>query len=142
MKHPPDRIDVAVGLRRVLQDLSAVERWAEGDGATPPEPYADEEPWDGPEFSVETVSDSSMHTVVDITLRRGRDRSRPGRDRPGEDEVAALRSTVRALLDLAGVGFGRACTTVVLTDRGPRVVSCRLDAGETVFAREPVPGRD
>ncbi|SEC40681.1 hypothetical protein SAMN05216532_1305 [Streptomyces sp. 2231.1] len=143
MKHPPDRIDVAVGLRRVLQDLSAVERWAEGDaGAAPPEPYADEEPWDGPEFSVETVSDSSMHTVVDITLRCGHDRSLPGPDRPGEDEVAALRSTVRALLDLAGVGSGRAWTTVVLTDRGPRVVSCRLDAGETVFAREPVPGRD
>ncbi|PZG85664.1 hypothetical protein C1I97_33450 [Streptomyces sp. NTH33] len=142
MKHPPDRIDVAMGLRRILQDLSAVERWAEGDGAAPPVPYADEEPWDGPEFSVETVSDSSMHTVVDIIPRRGSDRVRAGRDRPSEDEVAALRSTVRALLDLADVGSGRAWTTVVLTERGPRVVSCRLGAGETVFARELVPERD
>ena len=142
MKHPPDRIDVAAGLRRVLQDLSAVERHAEGGGVPPPEPYADEEPWDGPEFSVETVSDSSMHTVVGITPRRGSGRPRRGVDGPGEDEAAALRSTVRALLDLAGVGSGRAWTTVVLTKRGPRVVSCRLGAGETVFAREPVPGRD
>ncbi|KOV29930.1 hypothetical protein [Streptomyces sp. XY152] len=142
MKHPPDRIDVAVGLRRILQDLSAVERWAEGAGAAPPAPYADEEPWDGPEFSVETVSDSSMHTVVDIIPRRGFDRVGAGLDRPSEGEAAALRSTVRALLDLADVGAGRAWTTVVLTGRGPRVVSCRLGAGETVFAREPVPGRD
>ncbi|MCS0603425.1 hypothetical protein NX794_19715 [Streptomyces sp. LP11] len=142
MKHPPDRIDVAAGLRRILQDLSAVERWAEGDRAAPPLPYADEEPWDGPEFSVETVSDSGMHTVVDITPRRRPGSVRHGRDRPSDDEGAALRSTVRALLDLADVGSGRAWTTVVLTDRGPRVVSCRLGAGETVFAREPVPGRD
>ncbi|ALV30823.1 hypothetical protein [Streptomyces sp. CdTB01] len=140
--HPPDRIDVAAGLRRILQDLSAVERWAEGDGAAPPVPYADEEPWEGPEFSVETVSDSGMHTVVDIVPRRCPGSLQTGRERPGEDEVAALRSTVRALLDLADVGSGRAWTTVVLTKRGPRVVSCRLGAGETVYAREPVLGRD
>ncbi|MEU2956149.1 hypothetical protein [Streptomyces xanthochromogenes] len=141
MKHPPDRIDVAAGLRRILQDLSAVERWTEG-GAAPPVPYADEEPWEGPEFSVETISDSSMHTVVDIVPRRCSGSVRTGRDGPSDDEVAALRSTVRALLDLADVGSGRARTTVVLTARGPRVVSCQLGAGEPVFTREPVPGRD
>ncbi len=140
MKHSPDRIDVAAGLRNILQDLSAVERWAEGDREGRPEPYTENESWRGPEFSVETVSENSMHTVLGIRVTRGRGHASTERAGPDEDEVAALRSTVRALLDLADVASGRACTTVVLTEWGPRVVSCRLGGGETGFAREPRPG--
>ncbi|MFE0653928.1 hypothetical protein ACFVZH_35740 [Streptomyces sp. NPDC059534] len=140
MKHPPDRIDVAEGLRHILQELSAIERSVEHDRPGRPAPYTDaEEPWDGPEFRVETVSDNSMHTVVDISVRRGPGRVPPNHRAPDEDEVATLRATVRALLDLADVGSGRACTTVVLTEQGPRVVSCRLSGGMTVFARERRP---
>lgn len=142
MKHPPDRIDVAEGLRHILQELSAIERSVEGERAGLPDARTDGEgSWDGPEFTVETVSDNSMHTVVDI--RALRDPGQPPADRasgPGEEEVAALRATVRALLDLADIGSGRVCTTVVLTERGPRVVSCRLGGGATVFAREPGAG--
>ncbi|MFB7837357.1 hypothetical protein [Streptomyces sp. NPDC056056] len=142
MKHPPDRIDVAEGLRHILQELSAIERSVEGERAGLPDARTDGEgSWDGPEFTVETVSDNSMHTVVDI--RALRDPGLPPPDRasgPGEEEVAALRATVRALLDLADIGSGRVCTTVVLTERGPRVVSCRLGGGATVFAREPGAG--
>ncbi|MEU2073543.1 hypothetical protein [Streptomyces sp. NPDC013489] len=142
MKHPPDRIDVAEGLRHILQELSAIERSVEGERAGLPDARTDGEgSWDGPEFTVETVSDNSMHTVVDI--RALRDPGQPPSDRasgPGEEEVAALRATVRALLDLADIGSGRVCTTVVLTERGPRVVSCRLGGGATVFAREPGAG--
>lgn len=140
MKHPPDWIDGAVGLRHILEELSAVERSVEGGGGRAG-PCVDEGPWDGPEFSVETVSDSGMHTVVDISLRDPGPRP-PGWDGPSGDEVVVLRSTVRALLDLAGVCTGRAWTTVVLTGGGPRVASCRVGAGDTVFVRERVPGRD
>ncbi|WP_435973639.1 hypothetical protein [Streptomyces sp. Qhu_M48] len=145
MKHPPDRIDVAEGLRHILQELSAIERSVEGEPADRPDPRTEaEESWEGPEFRVETVSDNSMHTVVDISVWRGPGEPAPDRaaadgGAPDEDEVAALRATVRALLDLADVGSGRVSTTVVLTARGPRVVSCRLGGGATVFAREPRP---
>ncbi|MFF5921028.1 hypothetical protein ACFY8C_22195 [Streptomyces flavochromogenes] len=141
MKHPPDRIDVAEGLRHILQELSAIERSVEGERAGLPDARTDGEgSWDGPGFTVETVSDNSMHTVVDIRALRGPGRPLPDRAGPDEEEAAALRATVRALLDLADIGSGRACTTVVLTERGPRVVSCRLGGGATVFAREPGPG--
>ncbi|MEV8589003.1 hypothetical protein [Streptomyces sp. NPDC051180] len=137
MKHPPDRVDVAEGLRHILQELSAIERSVEHDLPGRPAPYTEvDEPWDGPEFRVETVSDNSMHTVVDISVRRGPGPAASDPGAPDEDEVATLRATVRALLDLADVGSGRVSTTVVLTERGPRVVSCRLGPGATVFARE------
>ncbi|MFG3490896.1 hypothetical protein [Streptomyces sp. NPDC047972] len=141
MKHPPDRIDVAEGLRHILQELSAIERSVEGGLAGLPHARTDGEgPWEGPEFTVETVSDNSMHTVVDIRALSGPGQSPPDRAGPGEQEVAELRATVRALLDLADIGSGRVRTTVVLTERGPRVVSCRLGGGATVFAREPGAG--
>ncbi|WP_329283807.1 hypothetical protein [Streptomyces sp. NBC_00691] len=142
MKHPPDRIDVAEGLRHILHELSAIERSVEGGRAGLTDARTDGEgPWDGPEFTVETVSDNSMHTVVDIRALRGPGQPLPDRaSGPDEEEVAALRATVRALLDLADIGSGRACTTVALTKRGPRVVSCRLGGGATVFAREPGAG--
>ncbi|MFJ2059948.1 hypothetical protein ACIOMM_28940 [Streptomyces sp. NPDC087908] len=141
MKHPPDRIDVAEGLRHILQELSAIERSVEGACAGLSDARTDGEgPWDGPEFTVETVSDNSMHTVLDIRALSRAGHSPPDRAGPGEEEVAALRATVRALLDLADIGSGRACTTVVLTERGPRVTSCRLGGGATVFAREPGAG--
>ncbi|MEU7701730.1 hypothetical protein ACF064_31175 [Streptomyces sp. NPDC015492] len=141
MKHPPDRIDVAEGLRHILQELSAIERSVEGGRAGLPDARTDGEgPWDGPEFTVETVSDNSMHTVVGIRALSGPGQSPPDRAGPGEQEVAELRATVRALLDLADIGSGRVRTTVVLTERGPRVVSCRLGGGATVFAREPGAG--
>ncbi|MFF0278349.1 hypothetical protein [Streptomyces sp. NPDC004330] len=141
MKHPPDRIDVAEGLRHILEELSAIERSVEGGRAGLPHARTDGEgPWEGPEFTVETVSDNSMHTVVDIRALSGPGQSPPDRAGPGEQEVAELRATVRALLDLADIGSGRVRTTVVLTERGPRVVSCRLGGGATVFAREPGAG--
>lgn len=147
MTHPPDRIGVAAQPHRILQDLSAMERWVEGDREGRPEPYTDKESWEGPEFRVETVSDNSMHTVLGISVRREPGQGPPGPPGPGalpdgpdEEERAVLRSTVRAVLDLADIRSGPARTTVVLTERGPRVVSCRLGDGEVVFARERRPG--
>ncbi|WP_326695887.1 hypothetical protein OG909_32415 [Streptomyces sp. NBC_01754] len=140
MREPPDRIYVAEGLRHILQELSAIERSVEHDLPGRPAPYTDvDEPWDGPEFRVETVSDNSMHTVVGISARRGPGPVPTDPGAPDEDEAAILRATVRAFLDLADIGSERASTTVVLTERGPRVVSCRLGSGATVFARERRP---
>ncbi|WNI27189.1 hypothetical protein [Streptomyces sp. ITFR-16] len=140
MREPPDRLDVAEGLRHILQELSAIERSVEHDPPVRPAPCMDvDEPWDGPEYRVDTVSDNSMHTVVGISVRRDIGAVPSGSGAPDEDEVATLRATVRAFLDLADVGSGRVSTTVVLTERGPRVVSCCLDGGATVFARERRP---
>jgi len=54
----------------------------------------------------------------------------PGSAPPSEDEQTVLRSAVRALLDLTGHETGRARTEVLLTGRGPQVLSCSLDSGE------------
>ncbi|MFI5754886.1 hypothetical protein [Streptomyces sp. NPDC051569] len=123
--HPPDCPSDAVELRRPLQELSAVERWAQRAGAGGrPEPYTSEESLEGPEFSVETMTRNGMHRVVGMTAREQRGDPDPGG--PTETEAAVLRSVVRALLDLAGHESGPARTGVVLTARGPRIVACCL----------------
>lgn len=65
---------------------------------------------------VETTTGGGMHRVVAIS---------PAAQR-GEEQLAAVRSVVRALLDLAGHQEGSACTEVALTADGPRIVACRL----------------
>ncbi|MFY4717176.1 hypothetical protein [Streptomyces sp. LaBMicrA B280] len=118
MNHFPDPPPVTERLSRALRDLSAVERWAAhtGTGA--------EETWEGPRFGVATESCDGMHEVVGITW------SAPAgagpRGEPAEADRVVLHSSVRALLDMAEHESGPAHTEVVLTRRGPRVLSCRL----------------
>lgn len=126
MKDPSDRSPDGTELRQAFQDLSTVERWAEhvasGDHR---HPYAAQESWDGPQFSVETRTEDGMHTVAGIEAWP------PGGDGGvtvlAETERTVLRSLVRSLLDLAGHESGAARTRVVLTSAGPRVAACRLD---------------
>lgn len=70
----------------------------------------------GPVLRVETMTGSGMHKVVTISPAAGQD----------EAQFAAVRSVVRALLDLAGHQEGPVCTEVELTARGPRILACRL----------------
>ncbi|MFJ2269218.1 hypothetical protein ACIOHO_23145 [Streptomyces sp. NPDC087849] len=138
MKHPPDRRAGEARARRLAHELSVVERWAirARTGADPQTlPYRAEESWNGREFAVETRTTNGMHEVVAVA--RAAPEGRPATDGPqggagavpdpcDEDELAALRSAVRALLDLAGHQEGPARTAVVLTPYGPRVVACVL----------------
>ncbi|MFD6888484.1 hypothetical protein [Streptomyces sp. NPDC059957] len=114
--HPPDLNDEQE-LGRLLRELSATQRWAEGlvaEEQSAPEHV--EEPLEGPRFTVETRTEGGMHTVVGIAAG----------EPPTEAQQSLLRSAVRALLDLAGHEAGTAHTAVVLTDRGPRIVECRV----------------
>ncbi|MGW4884396.1 hypothetical protein [Streptomyces murinus] len=137
MKHFPDPPSVMERLSRALRDLSAVERWAAhtgnggpSDGGAPDGPVADGA-WEGPRFGVATESCDGMHEVVGITWS-----APPGAGpcgAPAEADRVVLHSSVRALLDMAEHESGPAHTVVVLTARGPRVLSCRL-GGTTVTA--------
>ncbi|OIK25175.1 hypothetical protein VT52_023475 [Streptomyces malaysiense] len=128
-------------LSRALRDLSAVERWAAhtgtggpSDGGSPDGPDAEgmrEGTWEGPRFGVATQSRDGMHQVVGIT--RGTPAGTGPCGEPAEADRVVLHSSVRALLDMAEHESGPAHTVVVLTARGPRVLSCRL-GGTTVTA--------
>ncbi|MFD7626666.1 hypothetical protein ACFV7Q_11640 [Streptomyces sp. NPDC059851] len=131
----PYRPPTADRLSRTLQDLTAVERWAEHIGTErPPDSGSGHRAWDGIEFGVDTMTRTGMHHVTRITarLRSGTGTTGPAPE-PAEADRAVLRSAVRALLDMAGHESGPAHTVVALTPQGPRVLSCRLRGGtETV----------
>lgn len=135
MNHSPDPPAVTERLSRALRDLSTVERWAEHTRTgRAPDGGGEEGPWEEAEFGVDTVTRNGMHQVVDITCRVPADAS-PGGG-PAEVDRAVLHSSVRALLDMAEHESGTAHTVVILTARGPRVLSCRL-GGTTVTATGP-----
>lgn len=130
MTDPPDQPGAA-RLHAALDELAAVEEWArrvrDGGGAVREEPAGLVRSVGsvrsvGPVGSVgsvvrvETTTAGGMHRVVAIS---------PAAQR-GEEQLAAVRSVVRALLDLAGHQEGAACTEVALTTDGPRIVACRL----------------
>ncbi|MEV6731328.1 hypothetical protein [Streptomyces sp. NPDC051364] len=131
MTHPPDHPTAAGHLRRPLQDLSAIERWAGHIGAhCPPDGTSEDGTCEGAEFDVDTMTRTGMHQVTGITPRR-QGGSDPARE-PAEAERAVLRSSVRALLDMAGHESGPARTVVALTPQGACVLSCRLRGDVTV----------
>ncbi|MBJ7004251.1 hypothetical protein ACFYMX_17835 [Streptomyces griseofuscus] len=145
MKHFPDPQPVTERLSRALRDLSAVERWAAhtgtggpSDGGAPdgggpvgggPDGPVVDEGWQGLRFGVATESCDGMHEVVGITWSAPAGGGPCGE--PAEADRVVLHSSVRALLDMAEHESGPAHTVVVLTARGPRVLSCRL-GGTTV----------
>lgn len=95
-------------LDRVLPDLDAVERWARDVGG-----YGGGGPQDV-RYDVETISVDGMHHVVRCT----------GEGPAGE--CAAVRSVVRALLDLAGHRSGPSRIGVAFSDGRPRIVAWDL----------------
>lgn len=112
---PPDPLS-----GRVLPDLEAIERWARDVGG-----------WAGTasedaRYDVETITVDGMHHVVRSTSRSPGgsagvppDAARP----PNAAQCAAVRSVVRALLDLAGHQSGPSRIGVAFTDGRPRVVA-------------------
>lgn len=135
MKNPPDLPPVRERLSRALRDLSTVEWWAAHTGTGRASDDGGEEgTGEEAEFGVDTVTRDGMHQVVGITCRAPAGVG-PGRE-PAEADRAVLHSSVRALLDMAEHEDGPAHTVVILTPRGPRVLSCRL-ADTTVTATGP-----
>jgi hypothetical protein len=72
----------------------------------------------GPEYRVLTRTVDGMHLVTGISPVP-----------PGEAEKAEIRALIRSLLDLADLESGPACTRVVLTAAGPRIIDCALGVG-------------
>ncbi|MCC9308115.1 hypothetical protein LN042_13635 [Kitasatospora sp. RB6PN24] len=114
----------AAQLRAVLQELTVLEDWAErvrdgGGGGGGSGGVGDtggcgaSEELVGPVLRVETMTRNGMHRMVAV---------RPAADHD-EAQLAAVRSVVRALLDLTGHQEGFAWTEVVLTARGPRITA-------------------
>jgi hypothetical protein len=91
----------------------------------------------GPEVVITTLTLDGMHRVVGVTSKW----MTSGGVRylhPAElaDAVSReTRATVAAVLDLVGYEFGPAETTLVLSERGPRVVSVRPGFGTRTITR-------
>ena len=80
------------------------------------------DPMDGPELEIRTSTESGMHRVVSIGPASADDEAELSA--LSQADVALIRSTVMALLDLAGHESGPARTCVVMTPDGPRVRRC------------------
>ncbi|MFE6916036.1 hypothetical protein [Streptomyces rubiginosohelvolus] len=120
---PDHRVDI-------VWNRSALDAWVAG---RPALPCVIEEFLEGPQLVVDTFTHAGMHHVLGMvgagtTLTGGRF-VHPVQ--PAEVNAAAVRATVRALLDLTGLEGGRVRTRVVLTSQGPRIASARAS---------PVPG--
>lgn len=100
-----------------VHDRPGLHRWAEqalrtGHSA----PYLVEELLTGPKFHVETLTVDGMHLVAGITPE--------GNASPlPEAELAGIRATVRALLDLVGYECGTTRTDVLVGARGSRIAA-------------------
>lgn len=92
-------------LRFALGELAAME-------GRSGEPLAGGPDHDGQTLIVNTTTTDGMHTVVRMAVPLA------------EDDAAAVRSSVRALLDLLGHKRGSARTEVVLTPSGPLILDC------------------
>ncbi|MFJ6047355.1 hypothetical protein [Streptomyces sp. NPDC092307] len=100
-----------------VHDRPELARWAEqAVTARHSAPYLVEELLTGDKFRVETLTVDGMHLVADIAPE--------GTALPLHDaEQAGIRSTVRALLDLAGYESGTTRTDVLVSARGSRIAA-------------------
>ncbi|WP_412077020.1 ATP-grasp domain-containing protein [Streptomyces xanthophaeus] len=92
-----------------------------------------EELLEGPELTVEALSEAGRHRILGWARRRtGPGLTTTGHDLPVALETGtaeAVRALVRGVLDLAGHRDGPSHTEVVLTARGPRLVEARARPG-------------
>lgn len=91
----------------------------------------------GPEVVITTLTLDGMHRVVGATAKwmtsGGVRYLHPAE--LAEPVSRETRATVAAVLDLVGYEFGPAETTLVLSERGPRVISVRPGFGTRTIAR-------
>ncbi|WP_441246982.1 ATP-grasp domain-containing protein [Kitasatospora sp. McL0602] len=94
-----------------------------------------EEYLDGPEYSVETLSDGGRHQIVGITAKQKTPAPafvETGHVFPAPlpaGDAAAVGELVAAVLDAAGYRFGPAHTELILTQDGPRIVESQARLG-------------
>ncbi|WP_329468286.1 hypothetical protein [Streptomyces sp. NBC_01431] len=134
---PPRVVKTVDGQRSdIVRGSEGLARWAAG---TPPVSCVIEELLVGPCLIVDSVSRAGMHHIVGMTGGRGAtpagvDLLYPAAPLPSRD-AAAVRSVVRALLDLVGHEEGLMRTDVVLTGDGPRVAAVHLPSAADAVAR-------
>lgn len=109
MNHPARWTRDEDRLRFALGELAAMEGRSGEDLAGFPDRH-------GQALIVRTTTTDGMHTVTEISAELT------------EKDAAAVRSSVRALLDLLGHKHGSAHTEVVLTPSGPRILDCWIRA--------------
>jgi hypothetical protein len=131
MDGPPERpdsgrpLDDSGRVHPTAVDLRALERCIdeqELDGSTRVFECAD--CLDGPEVEVRTSTEAGMHLVRSITPVGIAAGGMPSSLSP--EHVALIRSTVMALLDLAGLESGAARVRLVRTATGLRVRRCEM----------------
>ncbi|MEV1082002.1 hypothetical protein AB0I98_27750 [Streptomyces sp. NPDC050211] len=106
----------------LLDELIDTDEWARGEHASVEEHSRHA----GRSFHVETMTENGMHDVVVVTASGPHGAGVPLAGLSAE-ELAAVRSVVRAALDLTGHQTGRAVTEVALTEAGPRIVAFQID---------------
>jgi hypothetical protein len=91
----------------------------------------------GPEVVITTLTLDGMHRVVGVTAKWMTSGGVRYLHPADLDETVSreARATVAAVLDLVGYEFGPAETTLVLSERGPHVVSVRPGFGTRTIAR-------
>lgn len=91
----------------------------------------------GPEVVITTLTVDGMHRVVGVTAKWAVAGGTRYLHPAEQDESASreTRATVAAVLDLVGYEFGPSETTLVLSERGPHVVSVRPGFGSGTIAR-------
>jgi biotin carboxylase len=92
-----------------------------------------EELLEGPEFSVETVTESGRHHVLAITGKyKGKNFVETGHQVPAElssIEAKQIADAVREFLSAMGLEFGIAHTEVIVTTKGPKIVESQNRVG-------------
>ena len=106
----------------LLDELMDTEEWVRGEHTSVEEHSRHA----GRSFHVETMTENGMHNVVEVTASGPHSAGAPPAGLSTE-VLAAVRSVVRAALDLTGHQTGRAVTEISLTEAGPRIVACRID---------------
>lgn len=127
----------SAGITKVTDEGGLAEAFARADGSYGDLPNAGvlvEEFLDGPQFSVEAVTEAGEHQVVAITAKF----SDPATfvelghvtPAPLADEVRDLiHAYVGAVLDALGVEFGPTHSEICLTEKGPRLIETHVRMG-------------
>ncbi|MFH8260332.1 ATP-grasp domain-containing protein [Streptomyces roseolus] len=127
----------SAGITKVTDESELAEAFARADGSYGDLPNAGvlvEEFLDGPQFSVEAVSEAGEHQVVAITAKFSDPATfvELGHVTPAplaDGDRDRIHAYVGAVLDALGVEFGPTHSEICLTEKGPRLIETHVRMG-------------
>ncbi|MFF9476272.1 ATP-grasp domain-containing protein [Streptomyces roseolus] len=127
----------SAGITKVTDERELAEAFARADGSYGDLPHAGvlvEEFLDGPQFSVEAVSEAGEHQVVAITAKFSDPATfvELGHVTPApltDEDRDRIHAYVLAVLDALGVEFGPTHSEICLTEKGPRLIETHVRMG-------------